>query len=54
MSSMILLRFPIDRRVSALKEEAGEENVGKVIAVLSKGYKFNDKIVRYSQVKVGC
>ena len=37
-----------------MKEEAGEENVGKVIDVLSKGYKFNDKIVRYSQVKVGC
>ena len=37
-----------------MKEEAGEENVGKVIEVLSKGYKFNDKIVRYSQVKVGC
>jgi len=37
-----------------MKEEAGEENVGKVIEVLSKGYKFNDRIVRYSQVKVGC
>ena len=36
------------------KEEAGEDNVGKVVAVLSKGYKFKDKIVRYSQVKVGC
>ena len=37
-----------------MKEDAGEENVGKVIEVLSKGFKFNDKIVRYSQVKVGC
>ena len=37
-----------------MKEDAGEENVGKVIDVFSKGYKFNDKIVRYSQVKVGC
>lgn len=36
------------------KEEAGEENVGKVVEVMSKGYKFKDKIVRYSQVKVGC
>ena len=36
------------------KEEAGEDNVGKVVAVLAKGYKFKDKIVRYSQVKVGC
>ena len=37
-----------------MKEDAGEEKVGKVIEVLSKGFKFNDKIVRYSQVKVGC
>lgn len=36
------------------KEDAGEENRGKVIEVLAKGYKFDDKIVRYSQVKVGC
>lgn len=37
-----------------MKEDGGEENIGKVIEVLSKGYKYNDKIVRYSQVKVGC
>ena len=36
------------------KEERGAENVGKVVDVWSKGYRFKDKIVKYSQVIVGC
>ena len=36
------------------KEERGAENVGKVVDVWSKGYKYKDKIVKYSQVIVGC
>ena len=36
------------------KEDRGAENVGKVIEVWSKGYRYKDKIVKYSQVIVGC
>ena len=36
------------------KDDRGAENVGKVVEVWSKGYRYKDKIVKYSQVIVGC
>lgn len=38
---------------AVLSEEAGPENVGKVIAVLQEGYKLDGRVIRPAQVKVG-
>jgi molecular chaperone GrpE len=35
------------------KFPAGEDKIGKVIDVVQKGYKVNDKVVRFSKVVVG-
>ena len=32
---------------------AGEENKGKVIDEIEKGYSLNDKVIRYAKVVVG-
>lgn len=38
---------------AVLLEEAGEENKGKVIAEIQKGYILNDRLLRPAMVKVG-
>lgn len=38
---------------AVLSEEAGPENVGKVVAVLREGYKLDGRVIRPAQVKVG-
>ena len=47
------LDFNPETAHALMKEEAGEENINKVLEVLSKGYKYKDKIIRFATVKVG-
>ena len=51
--NVIGLDFNPETAHALTKEEAGEENVNKVLEVLSKGYKYKDKIIRFATVKVG-
>jgi molecular chaperone GrpE len=45
--------FDTDLHEAITKFPAGEDKVGKVIDVVQKGYKVNDKVVRFSKVVVG-
>jgi molecular chaperone GrpE len=45
--------FDTDLHEAITKFPAGEDKIGKVIDVVQKGYKVNDKVVRFSKVVVG-
>lgn len=45
--------FDTDLHEAITKFPAGEDKKGKVIDVVQKGYKVNDKVVRFSKVVVG-
>lgn len=45
--------FDTDMHEAITKFPAGEDKKGKVIDVVQKGYKVNDKVVRFSKVVVG-
>ena len=41
--------------MAAVERESGDESkAGKVVEVLTKGYKLNGKVLRPASVKVGC
>ncbi len=45
--------FDTDLHEAVTNIPAGEENSGKVVEELEKGYRLNDKVIRYAKVVVG-
>lgn len=45
--------FDLDFHEAVTRFPADEDNKGKVIDIVQKGYKLNDKVIRYSKVVVG-
>lgn len=45
--------FSTDLHEAMKTIEAGEENVGKIVECVQKGYKMGDKVIRFAKVVVG-